>query len=79
MSLMKEAMNEQKDEVKVPERWSAKRKSEVAIRLMRGESIETVSREIQVAVPELEDWRRVFLETRSTSAIARSRPPDRWS
>lgn len=53
----KEAKNEP------PERWSAQRKTEVVLRLLRGEDLVEVSREVQVAPPELEAWRRIFLET----------------
>ena len=45
-----------------PERWSARRKTEIVLRLLRGEDLEAVSREIQVPPQELEDWRRLFLE-----------------
>lgn len=45
-----------------PERWSAKAKSEVVLRLLRGEAIDAVSREVQVPAHELEAWRRSFLE-----------------
>ena len=46
----------------VPERWSAKAKSEVVLRLFRGESVADVSREIQVPAHEIETWRRDFLD-----------------
>ena len=46
----------------LPKRWSAQRKSEIVIRLLRGEDIGEVSREVRVAPPELERWRREFLE-----------------
>ncbi len=46
----------------LPERWSATAKSEVVLRLFRGESVEAVSREIQVPAHELETWRKDFLE-----------------
>lgn len=46
----------------LPERWSAQRKTEVVLRVIRGEAIDEVAREIQVPVHEVEDWRRVFLE-----------------
>jgi transposase-like protein len=49
----------------LPERGSAGKKTEVVLRLLRGESVEEVSREIQVPAHELEEWRRVFLETGS--------------
>ena len=46
----------------LPKRWSAQRKAEVVLRLLRGEDIGEVSREVRVAPPELERWRRVFLD-----------------
>jgi hypothetical protein len=46
----------------VPERWSAKAKTEVVLRLLRGEAIDAVSREIQVPAHEIETWRRQFLD-----------------
>ena len=46
----------------LPKRWSARRKSEVVLRLLRGEDIGELSREIRVPAPELERWRRKFLE-----------------
>lgn len=58
-----------------PERWSAQRKTEVVLRLLRGEDLGEVSREIQVAPPELEEWRRVFLEGGQHGLKKRSRDP----
>ena len=46
----------------LPKRWSARRKSEVVLRLLRGEDIGELSREIRVPAPELARWRRKFLE-----------------
>jgi hypothetical protein len=53
---------ERENEAAVPERWSAKAKADVVLRLFRGESVEAVSREIQVPAHELETWRKDFLE-----------------
>jgi len=47
----------------LPERWSAQRKTEVVLRLFKGEDLGTLSREIQVPAHEIEEWRRVFLES----------------
>ena len=47
----------------LPERWSAQRKMEIVLRLVRGEAIDEVAREVQVPVHELAEWRRVFLES----------------
>lgn len=44
-----------------PERWSPQRKTEVVLRLLRGEDLGEVSREVQEPASELEEWRRVFL------------------
>jgi transposase len=45
----------------LPERWSAKRKTEIVLRLLRGEDLGQISREIQVAPQVIEEWRRAFL------------------
>lgn len=58
-----------------PERWSAQRKVEVVLRLLRGEDLGEVSREVQVSPPELEEWRRVFLETGQQGLRRRGRDP----
>ena len=56
-------MSKERDsENSLPERWSAKAKSEVVLRLFRGESVDEVSREIQVPVHEIETWRKDFLD-----------------
>jgi hypothetical protein len=46
----------------LPERWSAKAKTEVVLRLLRGEALDAVSRDVQVPAHELETWRRRFLD-----------------
>jgi hypothetical protein len=46
----------------LPERWRARAKTEIVLRLLKGEELGTVAREIQVPVRELERWRRSFLE-----------------
>ena len=46
----------------IPERWSAQRKTELVLRLLRGETLDAVARESQVPAHELEAWRRVFLD-----------------
>src|SRR5438552_7094884 len=46
----------------LPERWSVQRKTEVVLRLLRGEALDAVSRESQVPAHELESWKRIFLE-----------------
>ena len=61
--------------LELPERWSAGQKTEVVMRLLRGEDLGEVSREVQVSPPELEEWRRVFLEGGQQSLKSRSRDP----
>ena len=53
---------------------AARRKAEVVLRLLRGEDIGEVSREIRVAPPELERWRREFLEGGQQGLKGRNRP-----
>jgi transposase-like protein len=43
-------------------RWSAKCKFEAVLRLLRGEDLETLSRELGVTAATLSGWRDQFLE-----------------
>ena len=61
----------------LPERWSVQRKTELVLRLMRGEALDAVSRESQVPAHELENWKRVFLETGTRGLKTRSDPEER--
>ena len=58
----------------LPKRWSARRKSEVVLRLPRGEDIGEVSREIRVPPPELQRCRRTFLAGACEGQKGRSAP-----
>ena len=40
-----------------PQRWSAARKQEIVLRLLRGEPIDTIARELGVEPYRLERWR----------------------
>lgn len=40
------------------QRWSVARKREVVLRLLRGESVELLSRELAVPIFKLEQWRQ---------------------
>jgi transposase len=40
------------------QRWSVARKREVVLRLLRGESVELLSRELSVPIFKLEQWRQ---------------------
>lgn len=44
-------------EENLPKRWSAKRKMEVVLRMLRGESLSGLSRELRVEISRLEQWR----------------------
>ena len=65
------------NEVELPERWSVQRKSELVLRLLRGEALDAVSRESQVPAHELESWKRLFLEQGARGLKTRSDPEER--
>ena len=65
------------EEPDVPERWSAKRKAEIVLRLLRGDALDVVSRETQVPAHQLEDWRRRFLEGGQRGLRGRRDPEER--
>ena len=46
---------------KRPKRWSAARKAEVAVRLLRGESLDALARETGQPASRLSEWRDLFL------------------
>ena len=52
-------------------RWSAKRKFAAVLRLLRGEDIETLSRELGVTAATLSGWRDQFLEGGAANLKAR--------
>src|SRR5262245_41221095 len=64
-------------ELELPERWSVPRKAEVVLRLLRDEALDAVSRESQVPAPELESWKRIFLEQGTRGLKTRSEPQER--
>jgi len=61
----------------LPERWSAQRKMELVLRLLRGEPLDAVSRESQGPAHELEGWKRVFLDAGGRGLKSRSDPEER--
>jgi hypothetical protein len=63
--------------IELPERWSVQRKSELVLRLLRGEPLDAVSRESQVPAHELEAWKRVFLEQGARGLRIRGEPEER--
>lgn len=61
----------------LPERWSVQRKTELVLRLLRGEALDAVSRERQVPAHELERWQRIFLEQGKRGLRTRAEPEER--
>ena len=57
-----------------PRRMSARRKHEAVLRLLRGEDLELLSRELVVTAAELSGWREAFLA--AGEASLKSRPAD---
>jgi transposase-like protein len=55
-------------------RWSSRRKTEVVLRILRGESLAALSRELGVTAATLAQWRDQFLA--GGQAAVRSRPTD---
>src|SRR5688500_4492114 len=55
-------------------RMSARRKQETVLRLLRGEDLELVSRDLGVTAAELSGWREAFLA--GGEAALKSRPAD---
>jgi transposase-like protein len=55
-------------------RWSSRRKTEVVLRLLRGEALDALSRELGVTAATLAQWRDQFLA--GGQAAVRSRPTD---
>lgn len=57
------------------QRWSLARKHEVVLRLLRGEPVEAVSRQVGVPVWQLERWRARALAGLKTGLRERSEDP----
>src|SRR5215207_238393 len=55
-------------------RFSARRKTEAVLRLLRGEDLDTLSRELGVIASTLAGWRESFLD--GGTAAMKSRPAD---
>ena len=55
-------------------RFSARRKAEAVLRLLRGEDLDTLSRELGVTAATLSGWRESFLD--GGTAAMKSRPSD---
>ncbi len=61
----------------VPEvkRWSANRKKEAVLRLMRGEPIDALSRELGIEIYRLEEWHQKALQGIETALKSREGDP----
>lgn len=57
--------------VKERGRWSAKSKREAVLKLLRGEDIDAVSRELKVTAAKLSEWRDAFLASGMAGLKAR--------
>jgi transposase-like protein len=55
-------------------RFSARRKTEAVLRLLRGEDLDALSRELGVTAATLSSWRQGFLD--GGAAAMKSRPAD---
>lgn len=55
-------------------RFSARRKTDAVVRLLRGEDLDTLSRELGVTAATLSSWRQGFLD--GGTAAMKSRPAD---
>ena len=56
-------------------RWSVGKKRTAVLRLLRGESLEAVSRELRVRADRLASWRDEFIEGGSARLLARPTSP----
>lgn len=62
-------------EVGQVKRWTASRKIEVVLRLLRGESLDALSRELGIEVYLLEEWKSKALQGMESGLKARTEDP----
>ena len=67
-------MNEAREAVGERGRWSSRRKTEVVLRVLRGEDLDALSRELGVTAGAIARWRDEFLA--GGQAAVKSRPAD---
>lgn len=60
---------------KQPTRWSATRKMEIVLRYLKGESLDSLSREIGIAAFQIEQWHQKAIQAISLSLKARKGDP----
>jgi hypothetical protein len=58
-----------------PERMWAERKAEAVLRVLRGENLEVVSRDLKIAVPDLARWRDDFVAAGTAGLRTRKADP----
>lgn len=56
-------------------RWSANRKKEAVLRMMRGESLDALSRELGIEIYRLEEWHQKALQGIESALKAREGDP----
>lgn len=56
-------------------RWTATRKMEVVLRYLRGESLDSLSRELGVAASQIEEWHHAAIKGIEDSLKSRSGDP----
>ena len=71
----KPSTGSQSGPLKSNQRWSARRKGEVVLRLLRGESVQALSRELGVEIYRLEEWRSRALSGIESSLRERGDDP----
>lgn len=72
---VKPTTGSQSGPLKSNQRWSARRKGEVVLRLLRGESVQALSRELGVEIYRLEEWRSRALSGLESSLRERGDDP----
>jgi len=56
-------------------RFSSKKKTEAVLRVLRGESLDVVSRELGVTAAKLSEWHKTFIANGEASLKARASEP----
>lgn len=72
---VKPTTGSQSGPLKSNQRWSARRKGDVVLRLLRGESVQALSRELGVEIYRLEEWRSRALSGLESSLRERGDDP----
>ena len=58
-----------------PKRWTASRKMEIVLRQLRGESLDSLSREVGVPASQIEGWHQAAIKGIEGSLKSRSNEP----